>query len=253
MIDEAREPLRLSIPLRRTVGVLAALIVAFSVVSFAGQIVAEYVITENQYVDRIASWLDVNAEASIPTWYATVTLMACGVLLAVIAIDARVRGRAYAPHWALLAIGFGLLSLEEVIGVHSQATKVLRSAVSITDGAGYAIVLGLIVLVGLGLLAWVFGRFFLALPRRQRMLFTTGLVIYLVGVFGSDAVGDYLHDAFGEGSLLYIVVLTVEEALEMTGVLLILTGLLDHIDRAVGRIEIGVRQVAPGAVVTTAD
>lgn len=253
MTDEGRDPLRLSIPIRRTVQVLAGLIVAFSAVSFAGQIVAEYVITENQYVDRIASWLDVNAEASIPTWYATVTLMACGVLLAIIAIDARVRGRPYALHWALLAIGFGLLSLEEVIGVHSQATKVLRSAVSITDGAGYVIVLGLIVLVGLGVLAWAFGRFYLALPRRQRVLFTTGLVIYLVGVFGSDAVGDYLHDAVGEGSLLYIVVLTVEEALEMTGVLLILTGLLDHIARSVGRVEVGVRQPALAEVVPSAD
>ena len=172
-----------------------------SVVSFIGQVVSEYVITENDYVDKIASWVDVNHEGSIPTWYATITLMACSVMLAVIAVATRVRARPYPLQWTLLSIGFALLSLEEILGVHSQATKVLRSVVSITEGPGYVLAMLAIGLVGLGILAVLFGRFYIDLPSRWRRWFTIGLVIYLLGVFASDAVGDYLITAIGRADL----------------------------------------------------
>jgi hypothetical protein len=132
-------PLRLSVATRRVALVLGCLIVLFSVASFVGQIVSEFVVTENKYLDRIAEWLDVNREGSIPTWYATVTLMACAVMLGIIALEAFRRRRPYPFHWAALAVAFALLSLEEILGIHSEATRVLRSIVSITEGPGYAL------------------------------------------------------------------------------------------------------------------
>jgi hypothetical protein len=244
-MDPARgEHLRLSISVRRVVQGMTVLILAFSLLSFIGQMVSEFVIPDNDYVERIAHWLDVNAEASIPTWYAAVALMSCSVLLAIVALAARRLGRPYPLQWALLSIGFALLSLEEIIGVHSQATKVLRSVVSSTDGAGlvYLLVLGVVAVVGIIVLVALFGRFFLHLPRRWRMLFGIGLVIYLIGVLASDAVGDYLRSAFGEAGLVYIVVLTLEEALEMIGVLIVIYGLLEYIRTFVGEVLIEVRE-----------
>ena len=67
------------------------LIVILSAASFVGQIVSDFVLVGNKYVDRIAEWIDVNHEGSIPTWYATITLMSCAAMLAVIAVDARRR------------------------------------------------------------------------------------------------------------------------------------------------------------------
>jgi hypothetical protein len=239
---QSGEPLRLSIPVRRVSRIVAVVIATLCLVSFVGQVVSEFVITENEYIDKIAEWVDVNAEASIPTWYATITLMACSVMAAVIAVTARVRGRPYPLQWALVSVGFALLSLEEILGVHSQATKVLRSVVSITEGFGYVLVLGAIGLVGLAILAVVFGRFFMDLPSRWRRWFTIGAVIYLIGVFASDLVGDYLFTATeGETSLLYESVLTVEEALEMTGVLIFIVLLLEYIRVFVGPLAIEVR------------
>jgi hypothetical protein len=239
---QSGEALRLSIPVRRIARILAVVIVTLCLVSFVGQVVSEFVITENQYIDKIAEWIDVNAEASIPTWYAAITLMACSVMAAVIAVAARVRGRPYPLQWALVSVGFGLLSLEEILGIHSQATKVLRSVVSITEGFGYVLVLGVIGLVGLAILAVVFGRFYMDLPSRWRRWFTIGAVIYLIGVFASDLVGDYLFTATeGETSLLYEFVLTVEEALEMTGVLIFIVLLLEYIRTFVGGLAVEVR------------
>ena len=231
----------LSVSVRAVGKGLALLIVVFSVASFVGQVVSELVITENDYVDAITHLVDVNAEASVPTWYAAITLMACSVLLGIIAADARLRRRPYAGQWALLSIGFVLLSIEEIIGIHSQATRVLRSIVSITEGPGYVLALGAIGLAGLVVLGLVFGRFFMHLPSRWRVRFAIGGVIYLTGVFGSDAVGDYLRTAFGPASLLYIVVLTVEEALEMIGVLIFIVALLEYIRAFVGPVALDVR------------
>jgi hypothetical protein len=237
-------PLRLSVATRRVALVLGCLIVLFSVASFVGQIVSEFVVTENKYLDRIAEWLDVNREGSIPTWYATVTLMACAVMLGIIALEAFRRRRPYPFHWAALAVAFALLSLEEILGIHSEATRVLRSIVSITEGPGYALALGAVLIVGLAIVVVVFGRFYLHLPARWRWWFTIATVIYLTGVFASDAVGDYLISASGEASLAYIIVLTVEEALEMIGVLIFIVMLLEYVRTFVGGVSFEVRDPA---------
>jgi hypothetical protein len=218
------------------------LIAAFSVVSLIGQVVAEFVIVENEYVDTIAHWLDVNAEASIPTWYAAVALFAVSVMLGVIAAAARRQGRPFSLQWALLAIGFGLLSLEGIIGVHSQVTKVLRRLADATDGPWLLIGLGGIGIVALIVAAALFGRWFVALPRRWRTWFAIGGLVYLAGVLGSDAIGDYIASTFGDTSLMYILVLTIEEALEMTGVLIFIVLLLQYIARFVGPVTVKVEE-----------
>jgi hypothetical protein len=232
--------LELSVAVRRLVRVLVVVIVALSALSFVGQVVVEFVIAENKYLDRIAEWVDVNREGSLPTWYATMTLMACAVMLGVIAVDAARRRRPYPFHWAALVVIFALLSLEEILGVHSEATRVLRSVVSITDGPGYALALGAIALIGIVVVVLIFGRFYLHLPSRWRWWFTIAAVIYLTGVFASDAIGDYLIAANGEHTLAYIVVLTLEELLEMTGVLIFLVMLLEYIRSFVGRVSLDV-------------
>lgn len=234
------ESLSLSIPVRRLGTALAVVIVVLSAVSFAGEVISDFVIVDNKYVDRIVEWIDVNREGSIPTWYATITLASCAALLGIIALDAARRRKQYPFHWAALGLIFALLSLEEILGIHSEATGRLRELVSITDGPGYAIALALIGLVGLAIVALLFGRFYLHLPSRWRTWFTIAAVVYAIGVFASDAVGDYLITAAGEPTLAYDVVLTVEEALEMTGVLIFIVMLLEYMRTFVGPVSVAV-------------
>ena len=231
------ESVRATVSIRRVAWVLAIVIAVLTVMSFIAEVVANFVIVGNKYVSRIAEWLEVDREASLPTWYAVITLMACAVLLAMIARDAFQRGRPFARHWAALAAIFALLSLEEVIGIHSEATQRLRALVSITEGLGYAIALGAVALIGLAVVALLFGRFYLHLPVRWRVWFTIAAAIYLIGVFASDAVGDYLITESGAPTLGYVVVQTVEEAFEMIGVLIFIVMLLDYIRTFVGRVS----------------
>ena len=166
------------------------MIIVLSAVSFAAVVISDFVIVDNKYVDRIVEWIDVNREGSIPTWYATITLASCAVRLGIIAVDALRRAKPYPFHWAALGVIFALLSLEEILGVHSEVTGRLRDLVSITDGPGYAIALVLIALAGLAIAALLFGRFYMHLPSRWRTWFTIAVVLYAIGVFASDAIGD---------------------------------------------------------------
>ena len=213
------------------------MIIVLSAVSLAAVVISDFVIVDNKYVDRIVEWIDVNREGSIPTWYATITLASCAVMLGIIAVDALRRAKPYPFHWAALGVIFALLSLEEILGVHSEVTGRLRDLVSITDGPGYAIALVLIALAGLAIAALLFGRFYMHLPSRWRTWFTIAVVLYAIGVFASDAIGDYLITAAGEPTLAYDVVLTIEEMLEMTGVLIFIVMLLEYIRTFVGTVS----------------
>ena len=63
------------------------------------------------------------------------------------------------------------------------------------------------------------------------------MVVYAIGVFASDAIGDYLITEAGEPTLAYDVVLTIEETLEMTGVLVFIVMLLGGIRTFVGTVS----------------
>jgi hypothetical protein len=237
--------LRLSIPVRRVATWLVVAIVAISLVSFVGQIVTEFVIVDNDYVDRIGHWLDVATEGSLPTWYAVVTLLACTVMAGIIALDTRRRGRPFALQWWLVALAFGLLSLEEIIGVHSQATKVLGRLSDSLDTAVLLALLGIIGLVAVAIAVALFGRWFVALPGRWRKWFAIGGVVYLAGVLGSDAIGDYIISNYGDTSVAYIAVQTLEEGLEMVGVLIFIVMLLEYIRTYVGGVALDVTDADP--------
>ena len=49
----------------------------------------------------------VSSEGKIPTWYSACTLLACSVLLVLIAVGSRLKQRPHTWHWAGLAAIFG--------------------------------------------------------------------------------------------------------------------------------------------------
>ena len=65
-------------------------------------------------------------------------------------------------------------------------------------------------------------------------------------MLGDDAVGDYLVNASGEGTIAYVIVQTVEEALEMIGVLIFIVMLLDYIRTFVGSLTLEVTEPLGG-------
>jgi len=171
--------------------------------------------------------LNVDAEASIPTWYAQSLLLVAAALVFVIA-KAAVKDKKY---WYVLAAIMLFISIDEGASIHELLITPMRELLNISSGPLYyawVIVYGLLfVCVGL-----FFVRFFMRLPRRTRVLFAAALAMFLAGALGMEMIGGFVISQAHMSWQSYTVIVGVEELLEMLGVALFIYALLDYMARS---------------------
>lgn len=183
--------------------------------------------------------VNLSREGNIPTWYQAAALLACASAAGAIAAAAFRAGGHLAANWTLLALLFVYLSADEASAIHELSVKPLRSALGATGILYYPWVL-------VGALAVLLGaagsRNFLAqLPRPTRRACILGAAVFVGGALGVEALSGLYAEAHGRDNLGYGLITTVEEGLEMIGVLIVLRGLLAHLRDHVGEIAIGGR------------
>ncbi|MCI0626394.1 MAG: hypothetical protein L0387_32910, partial [Acidobacteria bacterium] len=201
--------------------VLALIVVCLTLASLAGQYYTHF-LGDDTFWLKVAEKLDVNREDnSLPTWYQTVSLFSCFLLLAVIAAAARAGADRYTRHWVILALVFLYLSADEFLVIHEQVDLLLRSVFSTRGAFLYAWVIpgGVFVL----LFAAAYARFLLdLLPLRTRFLFIVGGAVYVSGALGVEMTSAYFVDSYGDGlageqTFTFAILGTIEEFLEMSG------------------------------------
>jgi hypothetical protein len=154
---------------------------------------------------------DVDMEASFSTLMSSLMLLACAALAYVIArIDTAER----ANRWTGVCLLFLILFLDESVMLHEASIKLPLS-------------LGILVVVLTG--AHEYPRFCLTIPKRTLGLLGLGGAIYLMGALVMDSYNSPYLKAFGYDNLEYKLRATVEEALEMCGILLLTTGLVHQL------------------------
>jgi len=180
---------------------------------------------------------DLDHEINIPTWYSSCTLLCCAVLLAAITVARKQAGCRYAVHWGLLALAFLFLSVDETANLHEILIVPLRRRLGAQGLLYFAWVIPGAVLVGAFALAYV--RFLLELDKRTRYLFLAAGAAYVGGALGMEMVGGACADWYGLESMRYLAAMTVEESLEMLGIVIFLYALFDYIRRQTGQWRIG--------------
>lgn len=176
--------------------------------------------------------LNVDAEKSVPTWYAALGLAASCALLALSAAQARTSGRGFVAHWATLAAVFGLLSSDEIVGFHEAMGKALQRHVDFHGYLRYAWVLP--AFPALAVLALSYRRFLSALLPRTRASFLLSGALFVAGAVGLEMVGGKLDETLSRDSTLYVLCYHVEELLELTGIALFNAALLEHLAGVLG-------------------
>lgn len=173
---------------------------------------------------------DLDAERNAPTWYASMTLLCCGLVLARIACIERHQGAKCWKHWATLGATFALLGFDEALGYHEMISEPTRRALGMIPPAfAFAWVVpatAFVVVLGLSYL-----RFLRALPRRTAVFLVGSAVLFVSGALGVETIGGAIASTEGYGSALYFLAYTTEEALEMGGVAVFLYTLLRHAER----------------------
>ena len=69
----------------------------------------------------------------------------------------------------------------------------------------------------------------LDLPVRIRILFIIAGSIYVMGAMGLELVGGYHADTYGVRNTTYVVLVSIEEILEMIGVVIFIYALMSYI------------------------
>ena len=181
---------------------------------------------------------DMLNEGNVPTWYSSMTLMACAAVLGAIAfVRMRQRDR-FRWNWLGLALLFVLLSVDEAAFIHETVQAVLRRGMRKEDSF-YS--LASIVYPSLLALAALLAnlRFLASLPRRTAMLFLCAGAVFVGGAIGVDYVGELHKNAHGMQNMTFALMNAVEEGMEMFGVVIFLYALLDYVKTSVGPLVFG--------------
>ena len=136
-------------------------------------------------------------ENNIPTWYSSFLLLNCAFVLHVVSK----KKMDHQAHWTFLSLGFLILAVDEVAGMHES----LNTAIDINWAIPGAI---LVAVVGV-----LFIPFLLSLERRLAILFVISGLLYVSGALGVEL----LSEDMDEDSLEYGFATAVEEGMEMLG------------------------------------
>ena len=197
----------LAIPVRAYTGLLLTAVLTL-VVLHSGLYLYNNRVEELPWL--LLQLFDLDEEHNIPTWFSSYLLLNNAFFLALIAGSGATAKRA---HWAVLAAGFLLLSIDEVAGLHETLNTAIDMNWAIPGGL-------LVVVVGIA-----FIPFLLALPKRVAMLLLVAGVMY---VSGAIVVELWSEDIDSRRSL-YALAVALEEGLEMLGALLCLHTILSII------------------------
>lgn len=156
-------------------------------------------------------------EGNPSTWLSALLLAGAGLLAYVIA-----HGRADHRTWCTVAVIFTFLSLDEIGTFHEWL-----GAVPAVPGIGTRGWAGAGVLVAL-LVAWRLGRWVLGLDVGLRVAFFAGGIVFMAGAVGFEVIAGEWESGHARDTVFWLLS-TIEENLEMLGVLIVVRGLLEHL------------------------
>ena len=236
--SEQGSRLRLSLSVSTVTRVLVATTVVLVLISYAGQLGVR---AFDWHPERdIVSFFNVDRERNLPTSFQTLLFLSCALALAVITVLKRLAGNRWTAHWGLLAVIFAFLGWDEITEVHERFIEPMRRVFEL-EGIfffGWIIPAG----IALAIFAIVFLRYVLALPDQLRTRFVLAGIIFVTGALVLEAVGGWYYERIDQNAdMLYVTVATIEETLEMVGLILFLHALLTYLSELLAsrRIALG--------------
>lgn len=183
------------------------------------------------------SFFNLDTEQTLPTLFAVLQLVACCLLLAIIASNPASPARER-PYWRALAALFAFLVLDEFLGIHERIGYMINDLYISKDVFRHAWVLAYIPLVIV--LGVLFLRFVWQLPNETRRLFFLAGGSYLLGSVGFELVAEVLRHEHGRFIILAV---TAEETLEFSGLIIFIHALLGYIQQRSGPVTLEVGEI----------
>lgn len=203
-------------PILWSLSLIAAVLVALSA---AGTAIRHY--TSYTTLKGTIPLFYLGNEANVPTFFSSFLLLVAATSLLVLAIARHRNHQRHRLAWFGLAAVFLLLAVDEASQIHEWTANIVRPLVGNQGIFTYAwVAVGLAFVAACGL---AFFRLWWDLPPRQRLIFAVAACFYVGGALGLEMVESRRDAAFGH-DFVYEVLVNCEEAMEMTGVLILLSG-----------------------------
>ncbi|MCP4471152.1 MAG: hypothetical protein GY815_10780 [Gammaproteobacteria bacterium] len=154
---------------------------------------------------------DLDEEESLGTWFSSAMLLFAALLFNAQAVRLRAAGDQMHRWWFVLALGFALMSVDEVVGLH----ELINTLYDETLWAGLSA--AIVALVGLGFLPFLW-RY----RVRTSVLFLLGGLLFSGGSVGVEQLSGTDINSLG-----YNMLTGLEEGMEMSGVILSIYAVLD--------------------------
>lgn len=202
-------------------------------------------VLDHDYVYGFVPLFDLGQEHNVPTYYSSLALFVCAILLALIALGHAQNAASSVRHWSGLATIFVLLSFDEALVLHEQLAPPVRAAVDASRAFYFAWIIpyGAAVL----LLGLVYLRFLMRLPAGTRRLFLFAGTLYVGGAIGMEVIEGVVFTTTGARTPLFVSLYTVEELLEMTGVGVFMYALAAYIATDMQALRLGIAYPAAPA------
>lgn len=187
--------------------------------------VSKYVFNYHQ---EWMNMLNLDREMNFPTWYSAFMLGFGSILLRIIAIGKNQQSDRYNSDWKLLSLIFTLLAIDEVLSIHEifiipEVSNALHLPWFLHS---MWVIPGTIFVVWFLKRYWKFSRH---LPLKSQQHFILAAGVYIGGALLMEMVGSYVAEAQGQQHLLYALITTAEETMEMLGIIILIYGLLYYL------------------------
>jgi hypothetical protein len=218
-------------------------VIFFTIVGVVIQI-GKYVFN---YQDEWLDLFNVDRELNFPTWYSALMIAFCAVLLKIIATGKKQQGDRYTKDWQLLSLIFCFLAIDEIVSIHeiliipevSQALHLpwfLHSAW---------------VIPGMIFVAWFarrYSKFVRHLPAKSRLHFIFAACIYVGGALIMEMIGSYFAESLSQQNIIYALTTSVEECLEMTGIVMLIYSLLYYLGQWAHQLDLQIDILEPSVM-----
>lgn len=173
--------------------------------------------------------LNVDKEGNIPSLYSGLSLLFCSALLFIIFRVSQQQRRSYLTHWKVLSFIFAYLALDEWMSWHERLIEPVRDGLGLSGFLYFAWVVPAFFLLILFFLSYA--RFWLHLPQSTRRLFLVAVILFVGGALCMELIGARYTELYGQENIGYQLWVTLEEMLEMLGIVVFIHALIQHLNR----------------------
>ncbi len=183
-------------------------------------------IVGHDYVLGFVPMFNFDTEKNVPSFFSSALLLIVSLLLFQISVIRKKMSESFLP-WLGLALIFIFLSADEFFSLHERLTKPVEGALQTSGAFTFAWVVPYSLLLIFFLV--VYGRFLFRLPKPTMLLFILSGAVYVMGALGFEFIGGAYAESYGIENIGYALLTTVEELLEMLGLILFIYTLLTYL------------------------